>query len=379
MPRISESVLSVLLLPLCLLLPSCSGKHWLKRDWSAQTSAWPYHHGDVSATGCIPAGSFDGRLNLLWETRKSGKPAGPMTVYQGTLIYPDTRNRVRFIDVETGDERGSFKPHGAAQTGVVVADHFAYLATAPGRGQLRCYDVQSGGQRWKRSVRDAAAGIIIVEDKLVLAFTDGRLVAYRLHDGYQLWVFRADAGFVAPPSYGHGVIYQPADRGVLYAVSPSDGSPVHELTLQGALVSAVAVSSKVYATDLAGHVYAIGADSATIIWQADLQAPVWTSPAVSDDRVLVGHSGGSVVAMDAVDGTVLWQIECGSVIRASPAIAGSSAVVGTLAGDLVSISIEDGQVVSRRELGEPIATAPVTDGDRVYVATESGLIVCYGR
>ncbi|MFQ6008557.1 MAG: hypothetical protein ACE5K8_06340, partial [Candidatus Zixiibacteriota bacterium] len=60
----------------CLLL-ACSAKYRLTDEKLTHFSSWPFHHGDLSARGAVRGGTFNGKLDVLWEQKVSGKPAGP--------------------------------------------------------------------------------------------------------------------------------------------------------------------------------------------------------------------------------------------------------------------------------------------------------------
>ncbi|MEW5993991.1 MAG: PQQ-binding-like beta-propeller repeat protein [Candidatus Zixiibacteriota bacterium] len=373
------SQIRVAILPLLVILLSCSGGYYLTEQTPSGEMSWPFHRNSLSATGYVQAGSFEGKLDILWERGTSGKPAGPLTLYQETLIYPDTKNRIRFLDVDTGEKIGAVKSHGAAHTGVVLYHDHLYFATAPGKSRLRCVDLASDDTRWKLPAPDAAAGLLIVEEKLVAAFTNGTLVAYDPEDGRSIWISRFDGSLVAPPSFAHGKIYQPSDNGILYIITPDSGSTLFEVELDGPLVSSVAVTDRLFLADMYGHVYSVDPLDGHRRWSVDIKHPVWTSPAVTKELVVVGHSGGGLVALDTQSGSVVWEFEAGAVIKASPVIVGRFVLVATMSGNLYSLHLTDGRLISKRELGSAIAHSPISDGNRVIVATESGEIVCFGR
>jgi len=327
----------------------------------------------------VREGTFNGKLDIIWERKRGEKPAGPLSVYHGSLVYPGTKNKIRFYDDLTGKEQGYIKSHGAAQTGVAVHDSLAIFATSPRKSWLRCVNLRSGKQLWKRHIKDASAGSIIVGNKLIIGSTDGRLTAYRPEDGSLIWTFEAEGGFVAPPSFANGRVFQPCDNGTLYVISPTDGSELYRVKVDGPMVSAVAVSTMVYATDMFGQIYGIDPEDGRIVWDNQLNGPIWTTPAVSDGRILVGHSGGELVVLDAADGQILWQFDAGEVVRASATVVGGYVLVGTMGGNLFSLDAADGRLIEQRQLNGAVAWPPVADGDRVYVATESGMIICFGQ
>jgi len=370
--------LSVLVLVL-LALGGCGARYRIDREKLAQASPWPFARGAATCVGAVDSGHFSGRLDLIWRVKCSDKPAGPLSVYHGSLVYPGTKKKVRFFDTETGRGLGVLKTRGVPQTGVVMNDSLAYFCLSPKHNRLYAVDLLNGRTVWKGSVKDAAPGSIIVSDRLLISSSEGKLVAFNLATGETVWRFSAEGRFVASASSKAGMLFQPDDRGVLHGLSLQDGHEVFRTETDGPLVSAVAVADRIYAADMLGHVYAIDPDSGRIVWRTELGGPIWTTPAVSRGRVFVGHSGGELVALDTDTGDELWRFETIEVIKASPLALDVYVVVGTMGGKLFLLDAAGGKLLATQQLEGAIAYPPVTDGRRVFVATQSGRIAALGE
>jgi len=359
-------------------LASCSRGYKLSVEQLDQPSAWRFHRGDIGGSGAIATGSFDGHFDVVWERRESGRPAGPLTLDHGALVFPSIRRRFKFFDALTGEYLGKINTKRPSPTGLVVQDTIGCFAVEPRYNDLICLDLLRRDELWRRSVKDASKGSILVEDRLLVGSSTGTLTAYGLADGQPAWTFRADGGFLAPATFGHGSVYQPAHDG-LYALSPADGTERFRVETVGPMVNSVAAADLVVGADMLGHVYGIDPADGRIVWQVRVDGPVWTAPAVADGRVFVGHSGGELVALNATDGSTLWRFRTVEVVRASPLVVGPYVIVGTLAGKLYSLQVADGIMVDRRDLTGGISISPISDGERVYVATEAGYIICFGE
>lgn len=361
-----------------LLSAGCKSKYRLNREDLIIEPAWPYYRGDLSSLGAKPQGAFSGKLDILWENRSNDKPAGPLTIYHDRLVYPGARNRIKFFDSNNGDYVGYVKPKGTPQTGLVIKDSLAYFAVGPKRNKLICVNLFNGNKLWERQVKDASGGSIIVGDRLVVGSGEGLLKALNPSSGKLEWQFKAKGKFNLPAAFGSDKLFQPGDNGTLYALSIEDGAELFQVKLEGPLVSPVAVADLVYAADMTGNVYGIDPDQGRIIWNSQIGGPIWTSVAVANGRLYVGHSGGEMVALDATDGDILWRFETAEVVRSSAVVAGDYVAFGTMGGKLFLLNAADGSMADMRQLNGAIVSAPVTDGDRLYVATEKGVIICFG-
>lgn len=113
----------------------------------------------------------------------------------------------------------------------------------------------------------------------------------------------------------------------------------------------------------------------TVVWEANLGAHEWATPAVAHGIVVVGTEQGEVVAMDARTGRERWRFVTGATGPvAPPAIAEGLVVTHASDGDLYAIDLVSGQERWRTDLGEGsrpgIASAAIAEG-RAYVATWS--------
>ncbi len=361
------------------LLSSCGSSYKLSRQQVSASSAWPFHRGDLAAQAAFPQGRFNGKLTVLWEQEDNGKPSGPLTIYHGALVYPSTRKKIEFYDTMSGKSLGRIKTKGPIPTGLVVEDSLAFFALSPNRQQLYCVNLVRNDQVWKRRVKDIPGGSIIVENRLMIADTDGILTAYNAVTGDEEWTFSGRERFQAPPSFRNGAVFQPGDDGTIYVLSVDDGSEIARVGLDGPLVSAVAAADPVVAADMLGNVYGVEYRDSLVRWKTELGSPLWTAPAIAGDQVLIGLGRGELVALDIETGDVNWRYDTKEVVKGSPIAVGEYAIVGTLGGHLYVVDLARGQIVDQRGVDGAIVQAPVSDGDRVFVATESGRIICFGE
>ncbi len=369
----------IILLCLLLCLVSCGKKYRLHEEDISETSIWPYSRGEASALGSAENARFAGRLGFVWESGMNGKPAGPPALYHNTIVCPENRKRICFWNRETGQNLGRVKIKGIPYSGVVISGQTAFVAAGPKRNELLAYDLVGRNTLWELPLRDANAGPILINSRLLVSTRGGTLMAVSPDDGSRDWTFRTDDRFTASASVGDGRIFQPADNGRLYAVSVDDGRELYRIDLEGPIVGVPAVTNRVYTADVTGSVYALEPATGEIVWEQHVGHPVWTSPAVAHGRLFVGHSDGGVVALDALTGEQLWTFDAVEVVRASPLAVGQYVVVATMGGHVYVIGADSGEVVDSTEVKGGVLYPPITDGTRVYVTTQAGKIVCFGE
>lgn len=98
------------------------------------------------------------------------------------------------------------------------------------------------------------------------------------------------------------------------------------------------VGNTVIVTSDAGRLIALNRDTGAVTWELKLHGPLWGSPVIVDNVLLVGDCNGFLHAFDVANPNVappeLWSIELGGCIEATPAVWDGRIYVGTRAGHL---------------------------------------------
>jgi outer membrane protein assembly factor BamB len=362
-----------------LALASCGQGYRMDPDDLSAEGNWSCSRGSTAHTGAIETSDFDGRLYQCWQKGVGGKPAGPLAVHNGTLVYPETKKKIRFYDIETGDYLGRIKPKGVPQSGVVVADSLAFVALAPKSHYLKAFNLITGKNLWRRDVKDALPGPIITDNRLIISSSVGVLSAYGLDDGELVWSFVADGRLTASATLAGDILIQPGDRGALYALSVVDGELLYRVRLEGAVATPAVAGDLIYVAGVNGTLTALDPDDGRVVWSTDLGGPVWTSPALVSGRLFVGHSAGEIMALDAASGEIVWRRDVSEVVKASVLAIGDYIVAGTMTGKLVVLDADEGTLTDSVTVEGAIAFPPVTDGRRLFIATQAGKIICFGE
>ncbi len=368
----------IALVALLLLSIGCSRRFRLSDEQLAQPSAWPFHRSSIQGLGSVESDSFNGHLNILWEKDIGDKPAGPLTISHGILIYPGSRRKIRFFDQVEGDYLGHWRAKKSVQTGLVMLDSLAYYGTSLPYERLCCIDLIHRRRVWRRRVKDAAAGTIIIDNRLIVASSPGLLQAFDAQNGNLLWSLEVEGRLVAGPTCDADKVYQPVDNGTLLAVAVEDGQELFRVELPEPVAASMAVDDMIYVSGVRGTVFALDSDDGRIVWQTSLGGDAWTAPAVLNGRLFVGLSSGELVALQSTTGEELWRFQTVEVVRASATAIGRFVVVGTMGGKLFCLDAATGKVVDQRQMDGAIAVPPVSDGRRLFVATDEGEITCFG-
>ena len=113
-------------------------------------------------------------------------------------------------------------------------------------------------------------------------------------------------------------------------------------TSPGGIWSTPALHKEViYVTTNSGRLMSIDRHSGKIFWTKYLEGPLWSSPVVVDDILIVGDCGGFLraysVQQPEVEPIEIWRIEIGGCIEATPAVWDGRIYVGSREGGLFAI------------------------------------------
>jgi outer membrane protein assembly factor BamB len=149
----------------------------------------------------------------------------------------------------------------------------------------------------------------------------------------------------------------------------------------------------VYATNGAGDVSAVRADTGAIVWQKRPAGPLRGSPTLSNGNVYVMTQDNQIYALRASDGNTEWN-ESGPVGVSgifgvgAPAAAQSTIVAGYSTGELAAYRYENGRSLwndslSRTSMSTSVSTLtdidanPVIDRGRVFALGQGGRMAAY--
>ncbi len=367
----------IILILMALTLTGCSRKFKMKLSFEYPESSWPFSRYDIAAGARSPY-DFSGKLNLIWEDRVSGAPAGPMVIGAGCLIVSDSKGKVSFFDLRTGKFKGLLKMRHPVRGGVVLCDSLAFFGLDAPKNELLCLNLYNRNILWKRHLKDISGAPIIKDNKLFVCGTDGRVYCLDCVSGKTIWSDSTDAVCLAGPSYYEGRVYFPMDDGDINVYEASLGELIQKLTLGGPLVSKVVINDNVFVADNFGGFYALETGTGRPLWDRKFDWPIWCSPAADDNLVYIGDSGGYLRALDKKTGQTVWDYETGGVIISSPIIAGQFVVFASLDRHLYCLDHASGKLVSRRQFDQEIRLPAIASDGSIFVALHNGIIQCLG-
>ncbi len=243
-----------------------------------------------------------------------------------------------------------------AQVGGSASKSYGHLQLAENPTQAWTARVAGGTDR----VRLAAAPVI-GSNKLFAVGSDGAISAFDKKTGARVWELDVDMDDdMRPSAFGGGVSY---DNGTLYA------------------------------TNGAGEVKALNAETGEMLWKVKPSGPLRGSPTIAFGQIFVMTQDNQIIALNIADGTLAWD-ESGSATQsgvfgvAAPAAGQGTVIAGYSSGELSAYRYENGRTLwsdalARTNISTRVSSLtdidadPIIDSGRVYALGQGGRMAAY--
>jgi outer membrane protein assembly factor BamB len=246
------------------------------------------------------------------------------------------------------------------------------------------------------------------QDLVIFGSDDGNLYAVEAASGRQRWVVRTRGPVASTPAVADGRVYAASYDGRMYAVDARTGEVAWKFATEGErrfearglhgmtpksqtypdpydvfLSSAAVAGRRVFFGSGDGHVYALDAETGSLIWKHETGDVVHASPALADGLVVVGSWDGRLYALDAATGAARWTYQAGTDplihnqqgFQSSAAVVDGTVFVGCRDGHLYAIDAGTGSLKwSIDTAGSWVVGSPAVAAGRVYFATSDSAL-----
>ena len=255
-----------------------------------------------------------------------------------------------------------FKAGGPIVTSPAIADGAVYIAAMD--GHLYAIDQETGKEKWNfKSRMPIASSPAVTSDSLYFVSSAGSLAALDIKTGKPKWVYAIEyeRKFEAKNLHGYPSAAQTIpDAWDLFTSSPA------------------VANGKVYFGSGDSNVYAVDAQTGTLLWKFPTKDVVHSSPAVVNNTVYIGSWDSYLYAIDAETGQEKWSFKSGEDntihnqvgFQSSPAVVDGTVYIGCRDAHVYALDAANG----RKKWDYPtakswvIGTPAVRDG-MVYVGT----------
>ena len=351
------------------------------------TSNWPTYHGEASLQG-ISSTSILPPLTIGWRFKIGAPVTQPPTIYNGAIYAVSSRGELIALGLDGVKRWTASLPQTSQQesfsTPPLCVENIVLAGTD--KGALYAFEAATGSQKWKTKIGEDLYGALNwLEPEgsnsvsvLALSRNTGSLLRLDLATGRMIWSSKPAGRSDCSPAVGHGIIVFGACDSALHFISVSTGTTLAktEFTEHGPMAVGTALEGiRAYTGARDGSVFCVNTTTFTPLWTRQVASnEIFTTPAVTPNRILAGSSDGFMYCLNREDGAKVWStLTPGN--PTSPVVAGNTVIV-TSDGLLSLLNLEDGKTLWSDKPCD-VLTSPAISANKIIVGTDDGYIILY--
>ena len=345
---------------------------------------WPMFRGNPAQTGVIAA-PFADSYTLAW-TYNVGGACTSAVIADGLALVGSGNNHVHAVDLITGKARWTVDLGAAIDAAPLILDDAVIVGTTEGR--LVSLALADGKLRWEGKAGDKITGAPtwFVHDgvkRLLVGSYDNNIYCFNASDGAEVWKYETGNYVNGTPAVGMLVDKQVAVAGgcdaKLHVVDLATGKGLRTIETSAYVAASVALhAGHAYVGHYGNEVIAADLASGAITWTyKDRNFPFFSSPAVTNEVVLLGGRDRRIHCLERATGKVRWVVPARGNVDGSPLISGNRALIGSDDGRLYLLDLADGKERWSYEIGDKLSGSPAIADGRVLVGGDSGNLYAF--
>lgn len=216
---------------------------------------------------------------------------------------------------------------------------------------------------------------VIADGKVFFGADDFNVYALNFESGEKVWEYKTEAPVEAPPMYLDGTIYIGSTDNYLYSLNARDGSLNWKFETFDKIVGSAnwahfegEPNPLIVIGSYDGALYGLDSKSGEKKWEYVSQNYINGSPAVLEDKTVVGGCDALVHSVSIKNGTALSTFEVDAYIAASVAYNDGKIYVGHYGNEFVCIDMDEQELVwNYKDRNFPFMSSPaVTDSYVVF-------------
>jgi len=371
----------------CLLL-GCSGKKESENiAYNIEAAYWPIFRGDQNLSGVADVLLPD-NLELLWSFEAEDDIISSPVVGLGNVYIGSTDGKVYSIGLLNGKKVWEFDTEDDVEASPLLLDQTLFIGNLS--GNFFALDALSGRIKWEYEISGeimGSANWVAVPNsskKLVLVGSyDTKMYCFNAETGDLEWTYETDYYINgAPATDGQHVVFGGCDE-MLHIVSVIDGTKKGEVWAGSYIAgSAALVDNRAYVGHYDSKLVCIDLAEQKIVWEyedKESRGEFFSSPAVGNDRVIIGSRDYFLHCVDRETGQKIWKFQTRDEVDSSPVIVNGKVVFGSADGRIYMLNLEDGREIWSYEIGSSIPGCPAVLEGMIIIGAEDGRVYAFGE
>ncbi len=347
-------------------------------------SSWTMFGGGQGLLGHA-SGTLSDRLGLLWKYKTGAEVKSSAAISKGAIFIGSSDANVYAIDLRTGQKQWSYATQDAVESAPCVLEGVVFVGSSD--GFLYALNADTGQLKWKYETDGEILGspnwTVSADGQrkwILIGSYDSRVHCVDAESGQAVWTYETDNYVNGAPAVADGMCVFGGCDALIHAIALANGSPVAEID-SGSYIAASAafLDGQVYVGNYDNVFLRADVDGNDVVWEcAESEAPIFSSPAVTESLVIFGSRDDLVRALRRRDGHCVWTFKTRGEVNSSPAVCGDKVVVGSDDGRLYMVRLADGGLIWSYEIGQPIVSSPAIAQGAVVVGCDDGYVYAFG-
>ncbi len=274
-------------------------------------------------------------------------------------------------------------PLKEALKGTIIIGKDIIVATTE-KGKIAAFALSDGKEIWKRDFGVATSCDMALQDEIIfVGLKNGKCLGLDLYTGGTLWEYLARSEVRSAPLPYIGYFYFVTMDGMLVALTAGSGLPNWSFDTRVRVEAPISLLQLGWGTGtymsimipaMDGKLYAISSLTKDIEWQLDLSGPM-TSPAVpAGEAIITVAPNGTVQALSLGERKPYWTVDLARSTSVSPCLFQTSSFVGlaTNDGKVAGVRIGDGFKIWEVQTAGTISQPLVGIDQNVIAVTDNG-------
>lgn len=358
-------------------------------------AVWSTYHGDTTLAG-VATGTLPDAPSRLWRFQTSapllyGPVASASLLHfvnsHGELVTVDFTGKKIWSRQLTRKSINDETEQNARVDGPVSCFESTLLLGTMA-GTIYTFDAATGNEKWRHELDSPVLGAITYQPAsstqpqarvYVIGQDDGALHCLAFADGTHLWKSEPIDRCDGSPAAGDDVISFGSCASALHVISAIDGTILKNVDIgqDSQVAGGVAIrGTSVFSGTHSGSVIHANMATGDVVWtNTDCEAEVFTTPAVSADKVVYGGMDDLIYCVDRATGKQLWTFDSKGM-PGSPVIVGDKVIV-TADGVLYMLSLSEGKPLWTYEVSDEITPPSIING-MILVGGKDGSLSAFG-
>jgi outer membrane protein assembly factor BamB len=349
----------------------------------ATPHSWPMFRGSPGLIGISPA-KLGNDLTLAWTAKTGGPVKSSPAIANGKVFIGSDDKQLHCLDLATGQKQWSFLTEGEIESSPLVLDGLVYIGSSD--GLLYALDASNGSNVWKFKTEDKILGApnwVQSPDKkenwILVGSYDFRLYSLDAKKGHTNWTFETGNYINGTPAIADGKTIFGGCDALLHVISLTNGVKIKEIDAGAYIAGSGAFEEdRFYIGHYDNEFLCADIAAGKIAWRyKDRAFPYFSSPALTEDRVVFGGRDKKLHCVKKSNGEELWSFATRGKVDSSPVICQDKVVVGSDDGRLYMVSLADGKEIWSYEIGQAISSSPALVEDTVVIGSQDGNVYAF--